>query len=94
MRRYKEDFEITKNQLIAANSQLESARIAKVTKQMELKKVKEQAANTDVILKSLIKRASSQRLLNPSEGSNGERVDNIVTVIKNVAERRRSTVNR
>jgi len=94
MRRYKEDFEITKNQLIAANSQLESARIAKVTKQMELKKVKEQAANTDVILKSLIKRASSQRLLNPSEGSKGERVDNIVTVIKNVAERRRSTVNR
>lgn len=101
MRKYKEDYETTKNQLMDSKKQLESARMASFAKNSELKKLKEKGANIDKMMKALkrgsspskIKTATADHPIDLNESS-GRRVDNVISSIHAVAEKRRSIVNK
>jgi hypothetical protein len=90
---YKDDYETTKDALLASKKSLESARVVAVTKRMELQRLKEQSANNEKKLKALKRESSPLKVLKSTQDITGGRVESIITTIHNVAEKRRSIVN-
>ena len=102
MKRYKDDFDATKNEILALKKKLESVATTKLTKVIQINKLKEEEKNIDAELKKMRCRSSS---LNPNtaEGAHHShnfgnesvigRVDNVITAIHDAAEKRRSIVN-
>lgn len=97
MKKYREDFDATKDLLHSAQIKLESASVAALTKRMELEDLQEQAATIESSLKKLKKDSSPLKLLKSGSKHDEEttpgRVDNVITAIRQVQEKRRSVVN-
>lgn len=97
MKKYREDFDATKDLLHSAQIKLESASVAALTKRMELEDLQEQAATIESSLKKLKKDSSPLKLLKTGSKHDEEttpgRVDNVITAIRQVQEKRRSVVN-
>lgn len=86
MRRYKGEYELAKNNLMASREALEVARLDTQTKRKQLAELSEQLANIEANLKKLLHGAKP-------EHAGKKRVDNVITAIQNVAGKRRSIVN-
>eukprot|EP00804_Cyclotella_cryptica_P023488 CCRYP_012126-RD/>CCRYP_012126-RD protein AED:0.09 eAED:0.06 QI:0/1/0.8/1/0.75/0.4/5/1409/1018 len=102
MHRYKEAFESTKSQMNSMKKPLEGARVSKLTKKMELEKLREQLADIDGKLKKLRRDSSPSKVLKSAraiyshdfgkEDTRG-RIDDIITAIHLTADKRRAIVN-
>ena len=79
----KGEYEVTKNNLMASKEALEAARLDTQTKRKQLAKSSEKLAKIEAMYKKLLRGAK------PGQ----KRVDNVITAIKSVADKRRSVIN-
>ena len=79
----KGEYEVTKNNLMASKEALEAARLDTQTKRKQLAKSSEKLAKIEAMYKELLRGAK------PGQ----KRVDNVITAIKSVADKRRSVIN-
>lgn len=95
MRKYKEDYEATKNQLVSSKKLVESASVVSLSKKMELERLTKQAADIDQTLEALKRgRTTSEHSAQVSEEATiSTRVNSVISSIYAVAEKRRSIVN-
>jgi hypothetical protein len=81
---------------------LEGARVATLTKKMELENLKEQLAHIDARVKNMRRDSSSSKVLNSAraiysrdfgEEDTSGRIDDVITAIHLTADKRRTIVN-
>lgn len=102
MKRYKDDFEATKGEILALQKKIGGARTAKLAKIAQINKLKKEEMNIDGELKKMLCRSSSLKSHTAGRAHHSRafddesvtgRVDNVITAIHHVAEKRRSIVN-
>lgn len=102
MHRCKEAFDATTSQMNFLKQPLEGARVAKLTKKMELEKLREQLADIDARVKKMRRDSSSSKVLNSAraiysydfgdEDTRGK-IDDVITAIHLTVDKRRAIVN-
>ena len=85
MRKYKEEYESTKNQLVTSKKSVENASVSSVSKKTELEELTKQAADIDKTLTSM--KGGNEDAISST------RVKDVMSSIYAVAEKRRSIVN-
>lgn len=102
MARCKEKCETTESYMDSTKKPLEGARVAKLTKKMELEKLRDQLADINLKLKKLRRDSSSSKVFKSAsaiythdcaEEDTSGRIDDIITAIHLTADKRRVIVN-